>query len=464
MPDLVDLTSAVDDLTMTSPQKRYSKAEKALLTGAVAMITIFAFESLATTTIMPSVVEALGSELWLPLAAGAPLAAQVFTCVICGPLVDARGAVPFLLGGVISFAVGLLLCGAAPSMVVFTLGRTIQGLGAGLAVVPLYVLVGAISTSEHRRTFFAAFSMAWVLPSLIGAPIAGFAAQTVGWRPVFWVVSILIFITLLPLLPLMRLAPVPSESIGNAFVRRAVYALIVAFGLLATQASAVIDGLISLVPLTLGLAVSLLALPTLLPAGTFSARPVLGAMIATRGLTIAANVAAISLIPMVLETVRGWDPAQASLVVAAGSISWAAGSAFQSRINQRRERLPRWGSVFLAVGMLPVLTFAFPYAPVWIGVVGWTLAGLGIGLTHATLSDLALEQTPVSKHGEVSSALQLADNAGPALALGFVSLALSLSTQSGVAPWFPALSIAAVIALLGVFAAHRIATAVSERE
>lgn len=428
------------------------------MVGSVAMITMFAFESLATTTVMPSVVDAIGSALWIPVAAGAPLAAQVLTCVIAGPLVDAKGAKRFLTLGIASFALGLLLCGLAPTMPIFVIGRTIQGLGAGFAIVPLYVLVGAIASSAHRRTFFAAFSMAWVLPSLVGAPIAGFTTQLVGWRPVFWSVAILIVICFAVMTPLLRLAPQPNQELSADFPRLLVKALAAGIGLLIAQGAAVLPGSWPLIAIFVGVAITLGFLPSLLPPGTFRARPPLGALVATRGLTIAANVGASSLIPMIVETVRGWDPAQASLVVAAGSISWAAGSVAQSRVATRRERLPRLGATLLAIGLLPVLTFPLIQTPIWIGIAGWVLAGLGIGLTHSTISDLALETTPAAQHGKISSSLQVADNAGPALSLALVSVVMTIAKLAGASPWLPALLVATSAAWIGVGASRRICT------
>lgn len=435
---------------------KYTPAERTLMVGSVAMITMFAFESLATTTVMPSVVDDIGSALWIPIASGAPLAAQVLTCVIAGPLVDARGARRFLTLGVSAFAVGLLLCAFAPSMLVFVAGRTIQGLGAGFSVVPLYVLVGAIASDEHRRAFFAAFSMAWVLPSLVGAPIAGFTTQAFGWRPVFWSVAVLIVICFLVMLPLLRLSPEPQGELSTKFRPLLVRALAVGLGLLLAQGASTLPDKWSLLAIGVGIAITLGFLPALLPKGTFSARPPLGSLIATRGLTIAANVGASSLIPMVVETVRGWDPAQASLVVAAGSISWACGSMFQARVDKNRQRLPRVGAIFLCLGLIPVLSFPLAGWPVWIGISGWVLAGLGIGLTHATISDLALASSPSSEHGKVSASLQVADNAGPALSLALVSVVMTVAGIANVSPWLPALMVGLAASVLGVAASRRI--------
>ena len=152
---------------------RWSPQEITLMIGSVALITLGAFESLATTTIMPRVVADLGAQTWFSVASGAALTAQLFAVVIAGSMSDSRGARPVLWAGIASFNVGLVLCTFAPHVAVFVLGRLLQGLGMGLLIVPLYVLIGAIASEQHRPTFFAAFSLAWLVPALIGPAIAG---------------------------------------------------------------------------------------------------------------------------------------------------------------------------------------------------------------------------------------------------------------------------------------------------
>lgn len=101
----------------------------------------------------------------------------------------------------------------------------------------------------------------------------------------------------------------------------------------------------------------------------------------------------------------------------------------------------------------------------WVALVGWLLVGLGVGLVHAPLSVMALEVTPEAKHGRVSSWLQVADSAGPALELALVSVAMSAwaaTATVGGAAYAPYWVIATVLAVLTVVAVGRLRLA-SER-
>ena len=65
------------------------------------------------------------------------------------------------------------------------LGRLIQGLGIGGQTVALYVVVARVYPTAIHGRVFAAFSAAWVVPSLIGPFLAGAVAEYLHWRWVF---------------------------------------------------------------------------------------------------------------------------------------------------------------------------------------------------------------------------------------------------------------------------------------
>ena len=85
---------------------------------------------------------------------------------------------------------GLLLAGFAASMPMLLAGRLLQGLGAGAISVTLFVLAGRCYPETMRPRLFAAFSAAWVVPSLLGPALSGWMVDTIGWRWVFLAVPL----------------------------------------------------------------------------------------------------------------------------------------------------------------------------------------------------------------------------------------------------------------------------------
>lgn len=446
---------------------RWSGAELSLLVGSVALITLTAFEALATTTVMPSVVGDLDAQSWFSLASGAALASQLLAVVVAGGLADSRGAGPVLLSGLALFVAGLTMCATAPHIAPFVAGRLVQGLGGGLVIVPLYVLVGAVSTDAHRPTFFAAFSLAWVLPSLVGPAIAGGVAQAWGWRWVFGAVPVLALAATAVLLPRLRRMPRASAPLPPGLARLGLWACAGGVGLVLLQLAGALGGA-SLVVLTLlGCALVVLALPRLVPRGTWRLERGIPSVVATRFLALGALQGATAFLPLVLQRVHHWSEAAAALAVTIGSVSWSLGSVAQSRVvdEQRRGRLPLLGAVLMTLGIVPVATLVSADVPVWPALVGWFVAGCGIGMLHSTLSDLTLGMSRRSEHGKVSSWLQVADASGPALELALVSVTLAAWTPSlfgeaarGGLAYLPASLLALVVGAASVVAAARIPT------
>lgn len=443
-----------------SDSQAWSSAEKGLMLSAVILITLSAFESLATTTIMPNVVASFHADSWFAVASGTALITNLIANVLAGGLSDAIGVKKVFAWGLILFCVGLLISAFAPHIAVFVLGRLVQGLGGGFIIVPLYVLVGAIATPLHRPRYFAAFSLSWVFPALVGPALAGFIATYWGWRIVLGVAPFLAIFGAIPLHSVLKgVVSTPQGRLPSArFLRLALGS---GLGVFLLQISGTFHSVwaMSVVGI-LGFVLSIFTLPRLLPKGTFKFKRGIPALVMTRLLMMGAVTGAEVVLPLLLQRVQGWTPSSASLVVTASALSWAAGSVIQSHIHvsTSRLRLPRIGMVFVVIGLAPLTMLLQTSAPHWPIFIAWLLAGLGVGLTHSTISDLTLGSTDPSMHGRASSWLQVADSAGAAVELAFVSLALALWSAigfTGPIAYLPATLIALGIAIVGVFAAMR---------
>ena len=172
--------------------------------GACALVFLAAFESLAVTTIMPLVSRELGGASLYALAFAGPLATGVIGMVATGSWSDRRGPVAPLYASVAMFALGLLIAGTAADMRVLVSGRLVQGLGGGGMTVALYVVIARVYPPVLHAKIFAAFSAAWVIPSLVGPFAAGVVAQLAGWHWVFLGVVGLVLPALLMIAPALR--------------------------------------------------------------------------------------------------------------------------------------------------------------------------------------------------------------------------------------------------------------------
>ena len=167
------------DLRLFAPEYR------ALVVGVVGIVVAVAFEAIAVATAMPVAARELHGLRGYGLAFSVFLTTSLLGMVVAGEMSDRRGPVrPFIVAAV-SFALGLLVAGLATSMWVLVVARAVQGFGAGLNIVSLYVVVGRAFPAGLRPRVFSAISSGWILPSLIGPPVAGLLADHLSWRWVF---------------------------------------------------------------------------------------------------------------------------------------------------------------------------------------------------------------------------------------------------------------------------------------
>jgi MFS family permease len=151
----------------------FAPGRRAACLGAVALISMLAFEAIAVATAMPAVAAALDGLSLYALAFGATLATAVLGMTAAGHLCDKRGPYQASLAGLLAFLAGLLLAGFAPSMGWLVLGRALQGLGGGVLSVALYVGVAKVVPAGLHPRLFALFAGAWLAVSVPGRGCRG---------------------------------------------------------------------------------------------------------------------------------------------------------------------------------------------------------------------------------------------------------------------------------------------------
>lgn len=403
-----------------------------LTIGLILTVATVAFETLAVATILPAVIADLGDLHLYGWAFSAFLLAQLVGIVTAGLLADERGPVlPFVLG-LLLFAIGLLVGGLAPSMPVLIAGRALQGLGGGAISAVAYVAVGRGYDEASKPKMLAWLSTAWVVPGLVGPGLAGIMAESFGWRSVFLALVPLPLITGFLAFPsLRRMAAGIAAEDGRARVASAI-GLAMGAGLLLTGIS-----LPNLAPalglIAIGLAVMVSALRRLLPAGTLRAAPGMPAAVATMGVLNLAFFGVDVFVPLALVEVRGTTIAFAGIALTAATLAWSTGSWIQARTASQISRrvMTRAGIVLLGVAIVLTAATLFPHIPIPLGIAGWGVAGLGMGLAYTTLSLAVLELVEPGQEGEASASLNLASVLGSGLGAGIGGALIALLQSQG---------------------------------
>ncbi|KRD40189.1 MFS transporter [Lysobacter sp. Root916] len=439
----------------------FDRRYRVLTVGAIALVALAAFEALAVATAMPTVAEALHGLPLYALAFGGALAASVVGMVAAGRWADTRGPAAPLRQGIVWFAIGLLLAGLAPSMAWLLLGRVVQGFGGGLMSVALYVVVGRKYPQALRPRIFAAFAAAWVVPAVIGPAISGAIVEHWGWRWVFLSVPLIALAAAALVLPAVRDlgAPEHADASDAATPARMPWAIGAAASALLLHIAGQQRGALAAVLLALAALGLVVCALRLLPTGTLRAARGLPTVIALRGIASSAFFGTEVFLPLLLSHERGWSPTAAGLALTVGAVGWSTGSWYRGRPVQRYApaRLLQIGMSLIAIGIAAIVAILVPTVPTAVGVSGWVLAGLGMGVTFPSLSVLTLELSPPAQQGLNSSALQLCDALFTAsvLAIGG-SLFAALLPHGHAGAYLAGFAISLALAVLGALLARRV--------
>ncbi|MEE9475341.1 MAG: MFS transporter [Roseateles sp.] len=438
-----------DTLDTPANAALFAPGRRAACLGAVALISLLAFESIAVAAAMPAVAAALDGLPLYALAFGATLATSVLGMTAAGQLCDRRGPYRASLAGLAAFLAGLLLAGFAPDMGLLVAGRALQGLGSGVLGVALYVGVAQVVPAPLHPKLFAMFAGAWVVPGLVGPALASLLVQAWGWRAVFLAVAAIVPLAAGLMLPALKRAGGGSGGPLQWGAMR--WALLASGGALALHAASQQPAARAAGLFGLGLLAALVAARQLLPAGTLRAARGLPSVVLLRGLIAAAFASAEAFLPLLLTQQFGWSLTQAGVAHSAGAVTWSLGSAVQARLHGEaaRRRLVPAGFALAAAGLSVVMTpVAWAAAPAWLVLLGWVGVGLGIGLSFPMLSVQLLKLSAPDSQGRNTSALQLSDALVSSAALALAGLLFDPSTRQVLPVLLMAFGLAAAAAAL----------------
>jgi MFS family permease len=439
-----------------APGSLFDPSYRTQVVGLVVVITVVAMEAMSVATVMPTVARSLHGLHYYSWGFTAYLLADVIGMVDAGRRCDRHGPGPALLGGLGCFALGLVVASAAPDIGVFLAGRVLQGMGGGSMIVAAYVVVARAFPEAMHAKVFGALSAAWVVPSLVGPAVAGLVASSLSWRWVFAGIAPLALGGAALLVPVVRAMPPMRQEASATPPPGILRGIMLAAGLGLIQAAAESVDWWSLPLLAAGLALGLLPLRDLLPAGALRLARGLPSVVMLRGILTCAFFGAEAYLPLTLTRLHGATPRDVGIPLTLAALGWSAGSWWQARMRRSPLRLLHvgFGVVALGVGLLVVMTSSA--VSIWVAVPIWGLAGAGMGLAMPTISVLLLELSPAASQGTNSAALQISDMAGSIVGIAGAG---ALVTAFGLDRLTPAIVIGdlvlAGVAVLGLAASGR---------
>jgi MFS family permease len=449
----------------TAPPRLFDSANRAVVLGVVGVVVALAFEAIAVATAMPVAARELHGLRSYGLAFSIFLTTSLVGMVTAGEVSDRRGPeLPFVSASVI-FAAGLAIAGAAPTMWVLIVARGVQGFGAGLNIVALYVVVARAFPESLRPRVFSAMSSGWIVPALIGPPIAGLLADHASWRWVFLGVLPLIVIATALVLPHLRgidgaSSQPDSDSATTRKGSRLLPALGAALGTGLLQYAGQLLSWVSLALVAVAVALLVPSVPRLLPRGALRFARGLPTVVVLRGVFAGAFFGAEVFVPLLLVEQRGLATTLAGASLTGGALTWALGAWYQGRPNRRfsRAQLVTVGLALVAAGIVITVTVLANAMPPFTAAIGWLVAGLGMGLGITSLSVLVLELSPVEEQGANAAAMQVSDALGSIVMIGIagaIFAGLNRAGQDNSGVFLLIFAVMGVVAAVGAVLAPR---------
>jgi MFS transporter, YNFM family, putative membrane transport protein len=115
--------------------------------------------------------------------------------LVWGPLGDRIGKLRVIAWAAIAATIGSLLCALAPSLATLTAARLLTG-ACCAAIIPLAIaFVGDTVAYEMRQATLARLASGTLTGLIAGQVLGGVAADTVGWRAAFGLLSVMFLVT-----------------------------------------------------------------------------------------------------------------------------------------------------------------------------------------------------------------------------------------------------------------------------
>lgn len=384
------------------------------LAGACAGLFVLMLDSTVVALALPEIrhdVDASAEGLqWVMNAYLLTIAVLVVTA---GRLGDMFGRKRVFLAGMVLFAVGSVVSGAAGDQDTLILGRVLQGVGAAPMLSLSLALVCNVFPAEEQPRALGIWAAVSAVALAIG-PLAGGVLIELDWRVIFWMN--------LPVLALgiaITAAAAPESTDPGAGTRIDWAGL----GLLSTGVTAVVLALVQLQSWAGETVAALAFLGLLLLLGFWAVEhrtraPIVEFALFRNGPYFGASAAAFCLVgsywavmffqPQYLQDVRDHSPILSGLMILPVTAPMVVVSPFSGRLiaGFGARRLMSAGMLCGTLGLL-VLTRIDADSPYGLLLAGYLLFGVALGLVYAPMSTAAMAAMPGEKVGIASGVLAM---------------------------------------------------------
>ncbi len=171
-------------MTGVSPPRSVPRA-LALLLGGLAMFGPFSIDTIFPA--FPRIGADLGADkLAMQQSISVYLLAYAATSILHGPLSDAIGRRPVILGGLSVFALASAGCAMSTSLPMLLAFRALQGLSAGVGLIVGRAVIRDLFAGDDAQRLMAQVSMIFGVAPAVAPLVGAWLLRHAAWPAIFW--------------------------------------------------------------------------------------------------------------------------------------------------------------------------------------------------------------------------------------------------------------------------------------
>ena len=349
--------------------------------------------------------------------------------ITAGRLGDLYGQRNLFAIGLLVFTVASALCGLAQNPVELIGARVLQGVGGALLTPQTLAILTSIFPPERRGAAFGVWGGVAGLATLAGPTVGGAIITYIDWRWIFYInvpIGIAALVATFLVIPDLRPGRRHGwDIVGMVIATAGLFAIV--FGLIEGERYnwGQIESYPITIPEVIGAGVALIVLFVIWE--RFQAEPLVPlSLFADRNFAVANWIAAAISFGMLsmflpftiyLQSVRGFSALVAGLTMAPMSLVSMFTAPFAGRMADRvgGKYILMTGILLFTIGMASLGLVAGPDST-WINfLVPAAVAGLGIGMTFAPMTTVAMRNVSPRVAGSASAVLNTIRQLGAAI-------------------------------------------------
>ena len=349
--------------------------------------------------------------------------------ITAGRLGDLYGQRNLFAIGLLVFTVASALCGLAQNPVELIGARVLQGVGGALLTPQTLAILTSIFPPERRGAAFGVWGGVAGLATLAGPTVGGAIITYIDWRWIFYInvpIGIAALVATFLVIPDLRPGRRHGwDIVGMVIATAGLFAIV--FGLIEGERYnwGQIESYPITIPEVIGAGVALIVLFVIWE--RFQAEPLVPlSLFADRNFAVANWIAAAISFGMLsmflpftiyLQSVRGFSALVAGLTLAPMSLVSMFTAPFAGRMADRvgGKYILITGILLFTIGMASLGLVAGPDST-WINfLVPAAVAGLGIGMTFAPMTTVAMRNVSPRVAGSASAVLNTIRQLGAAI-------------------------------------------------